>query len=126
MKACISGRPTERATSLELVDNQYFFSKPPDWIGTYACGIAREAAARQLRLYQMDKFGDTDFSIALNSYISSNSSITGFFIEKAVLSSIESRGLKISKQISKRMDTIMFSGNSLNFSRSESLMHDAI
>ena len=97
-------------TSSDLIDNRYFFAKAPGGVGEYACGIAREAAARQLRRYKMDKFGDTDFLAALNDYIS-NPSITGFFIEQAVLSSIASRGLEISEQISKRMDTVMFSGD---------------
>ena len=94
-----------RATPPNLIDNRYFFAKDPSWIGEYACGIAREAAARQLRRYKEDKF-DT----YLLDHIS-NSSVAGFFMEQAVLSSIASRGLEISEQISKKMDTIMFSGD---------------
>ncbi|KAN0076627.1 hypothetical protein V8E54_006769 [Elaphomyces granulatus] len=45
----------------------------------------------------MDKFGDADFLIALNDYIT-NPSVTGFFIEQAVLSSIAANGLEISEQ----------------------------
>jgi hypothetical protein len=56
--------------------------------------------------------------MALNDYIS-NSSVTGFFIEQAVLSSIASRGLEIQEGISKEMDTVMFSGDIPEFNRTE-------
>jgi hypothetical protein len=107
-----------KATPSYLIDNRYFFAKPPNRVGGYACGIAREAAARQLRRYKMDKFGDIDFLTALNDYIN-NPSVTSFFIEQAVLSSIASRGSEISEQISKKMDTVMFSGNIPEFNRTE-------
>ena len=47
--------------------------------------------------------------MALNDCIT-NPSITGFFIEQATLSSIASCGLEISEQISRKMETVMFSG----------------
>ena len=100
----------------ELVDHRYFYAECPPHsqthlkVGKHACGIARDAAARQLRLFRMGNFGDTDFLKALNDYID-NPSVTGFFIEQAVLSSIASRGLDISKDISTPMDTVMFAGN---------------
>jgi hypothetical protein len=62
----------------------------------------------------MDKFGDADFLIALNDYIT-NPSVTGFFIEQAVLSSIAANGLEISEQVSKRMNTVMFKGDIPDF-----------
>lgn len=102
---------------MDLIDNRYFYSET-DSTGKYACGIAREAAARQLRRYKMDKFGDTDFLTALNDYIG-NPSVTGFFIEQAVLSSIALRGLEIAGQISKRMDTVIFDGIIPNFHMTE-------
>jgi hypothetical protein len=100
----------------ELIDNRYFFAL--DGVGKYACGIAREAAARQLRAYKVEKFGDTDFLAPLDLYIS-NPSVTSFFIEQAVLSSIASCGLGILEQISKKMDTVMFSGDIPKFNRTE-------
>ena len=108
----------DKGTPLNLIDNRFFFARAPDWIGEYACGIAREAASRQLRVYKMDKFGDTDFLISLNDYIT-NPSVTGFFIEQAVLSSIAANGLEISEQISKRMNTVMFKGDIPDFNRTE-------
>src|SRR5271170_1938545 len=45
----------------------------------------------------------------MNDFIT-NPSVIGFFIEQATLSSIASRGLEISEQISRRMETVMFSG----------------
>ena len=49
-------------------------------MGNYTCGIAREAAARMLRQFQMNDFGDANFLQALDHYID-NPSVTGFFIE---------------------------------------------
>ena len=60
VRACISGRSVMHSTPSNLIDNRYFFAEVPGWVGKYACGIAREAAAKQLRRYKMDKFGDTD------------------------------------------------------------------
>ena len=61
VRACISGRPVMNDTPSNLIDNRYFYAEVPGWVGKYACGIAREAADRQLRRYKMDKFGDIDF-----------------------------------------------------------------
>ncbi|KAF8537366.1 hypothetical protein BDD12DRAFT_847117 [Trichophaea hybrida] len=58
----------------------------------------------------MNNFGDTDFLSALDDNID-NPSITGFFIEQAVLSYIGSQGLNISKGICSPMETVMFAGN---------------
>jgi SAP domain len=48
-----------------------------------------------------------------------NPSVTGFFIEQAILSSIASHGLKIHKEISKNMHTVMFSGSFPRFNMTE-------
>jgi hypothetical protein len=105
-------------TPSDLIDNRYFYSEAPDLIGKYTCGIAREAAVRQLRRFKVDKFGNTDFLTALNDYID-NPSVTGFFIEQAILSSIVSRGLNIQGEIYKKMDTVMFSGSFPKFDKTE-------
>ena len=104
LTACISGRSVQ-STYDKLIDYRYFYVQ--DDVGKYACGIAREAAARQLRCFGIDKFGDKNFLIALDDYIG-NPSVTGFFIEQAVLSSIASRGLNVSKEISGPMTIVMF------------------
>jgi hypothetical protein len=52
----------------------------------------------------MNNFGDSDFLSALDDYID-NPSVTGFFIEQAVLSYIGSHGLNISKGIYSPMET---------------------
>jgi hypothetical protein len=106
-------------TPSDLIDNRYFHAEASGWVGKYSCGIAREAAARQLRQYKADEFGDIDFLMALNGY-TDNPSVTGFFIEQAILSSIASRGLEISEEVSKKMDTVMFSGVAPNFNTTKS------
>jgi hypothetical protein len=94
--ACINGGPVE-TIDRRLVDHRYFYEE--GGIGKYACGVARIAAARQLRYYGVSRFGDARCLSALNHYIS-NPSVTGFILEQAVLSSITSRGLDISREIS--------------------------
>ncbi|KAG0127522.1 hypothetical protein HOY82DRAFT_625038 [Tuber indicum] len=76
-------------------------------VGAYACGIARDAAVKQLWKYGKNKFGDADFLKALDEYIN-NEAVTGFFIEENLLSTISLSGLEIGRNISKPMDTQMF------------------
>jgi hypothetical protein len=52
-------------------------------------------------------FADTDFLNSLHNYID-NPSVTGFMIEQAVLSSIQTRGLAIGGNIYKSMELVMF------------------
>jgi hypothetical protein len=94
---------------IDLIDHRYFYyvGGPDGSIGKYTCGIAREAAARQLRRCGMEKFGQTDFLTALNDYIDNPSAI-GFFIEQAILSSIAAHGLKIGQNIEDTMTVDMF------------------
>ena len=87
----------------ELIDHRYFYavrrptsSTTLEEVGNYACGIARDAVVKQLRKYGMNKFGDKDFLKALDEFID-NASVTGFFIEESVLSTISSRDLEILK-----------------------------
>jgi hypothetical protein len=52
--------------AIDLIDHRYFYAGGPnESIGMYTCGMAREAAARQLRRYGVEKFGQTDFLTAL-------------------------------------------------------------
>ena len=91
MTACIINRRPP-GLPLEHIDHRYFYVKE-DGTATYACGIAREAAARRLREYGMTAFASLDSLDTLEKYIN-NPSITRFFIEQAVLSSIVTNGLE--------------------------------
>ena len=93
----------------ELVDHRYFYQDSKR-VGNYTCGIARETAARMLRYFRMNDFGNTNFLQALDHYIN-NPSVTGFFIEQAVLSCIANRGLDLSKELRKPITTVMFLGD---------------
>ncbi len=73
------------------------------WCG----GVARDAAARMLRHFGKINSGENQFLQSLNDYIH-NPSVTGFFIEQAVLSSIANNGLQLN-DINKPMNTVMFS-----------------
>jgi hypothetical protein len=84
------------------------------------CGIARIAAARQLRDYGVSRFGDAGCLSALNHYIN-NPSVIGFFLEQVVLSSITSWGLDISREIFGPMKAIMFPGKVTRFESSPAL-----
>ena len=101
-------------TDATLVDHRYFYTL--GGVGKYAYGIAREAAGRQLRKFGMTKFGDILFWLALDDYID-NPSVTGFFIEQAVLSSIASHGLDIAENISGPINIVIFAGKFPQFDR---------
>ncbi|RPB18660.1 hypothetical protein L211DRAFT_901742 [Terfezia boudieri ATCC MYA-4762] len=89
--ACITNKAPPQLP-VRYIDHQYFYVK--DGIGMYACGIARQAAARKLRKHKMTAFANQKSLTALRTYIH-NPSVTGFFIEHAVLSSIVAHGLNI-------------------------------
>jgi hypothetical protein len=55
--ACIQRSPVPRGMRAELIDRRYFYEE--ESVGDYACGIAREAIASQLRLYGRTRFGNT-------------------------------------------------------------------
>jgi hypothetical protein len=75
--ACIERRPVPAGVRAELIDHRYFYKEKN--VGSYACGIAREAVTSQLRLHGRNRFGKTALR-SLNDYIS-NESVVGFFIE---------------------------------------------
>lgn len=95
-----------------VVDHRYFFATQSGSaeIGSYTCGIAREAVARALRLYGRNTSVDYQFLLRALTTFANNPSVTGFLIEQAVLSSIGARGLDIGEEISSPMETIVFHG----------------
>ena len=91
VNACIRRLTVPAGTSASLIDHRYFYSK--EFEGNYTCGIAREAVARQLWKCGHNRFGVTERLQSLENYVG-NQSVTGFFIEHAVLQTISSNGLK--------------------------------
>jgi hypothetical protein len=67
----------------------------------------------------MDRFGETYFLYDLNQYVD-NASVTGFFIEQAVLSSIAAHGLNIGQNICTKITTDMFETDFPVFKKDES------
>jgi hypothetical protein len=102
--ACIQRRPVPAGVRPELIDHRYFYEE--ENVGSYACGIAREAVTRQLRLHGRNRFGNKALQ-SLNNYIS-NESVVRFFIEQAILQTIEFRGLEMITEISQPMKMIPF------------------
>jgi hypothetical protein len=103
----------------ELIDHRYFYER--DGVGNYACGIARDAVAGRLREYNIKKFGDISFLASLGRFVD-NASVVGFFIEQAVLQSIESNGLAVGEGSHGHMDAITFAGvPNFNTSKAEAL-----
>ena len=103
---CIACQPVFLGCGDGLVDHRYFYQESNSK-GNYTCGIARETAARMLRQFQMNDFGDANFLQALDHYID-NPSVTGFFIGQAVLSCISNCGLDLSKELRRPITTVMF------------------
>jgi hypothetical protein len=117
MRGCLSRQtvPTSAKLYPKLVDHQFFYDefKNGGLVGNYTCGIARNAVAVALRT-KLVHFADTDFLTSLPNYID-NPSVTGFMIEQAVLSSIQTRGLAIGRNVYKSMELVMFDGSFPNF-----------
>ena len=88
------------------IDHRFFYSAAS--VGNYTCGVARDAVSSQLRLYGCNSFGVTEYLTSLDAYIH-NPSVTGFFIEHAVLETIASCGLN-DEGIRRPMSTFTFQG----------------
>ena len=107
MNACIRRKKVPSGVQHSVIDHRYFYEV--EEVGNYTCGVAREAVANQLLEYGSNKFGVTELLTSLDAYIG-NQSVTGFFIEQAVLQSISSDGLKDVDGISNPMPIIPFQG----------------
>ena len=86
----------------DLCDHRYFFvreQKNGVYIGSYACGIARDAALRKLRQYRQHGGTESIWLRDLDHY-AHNRAMLGFLIEEACLSSITIRGLDIGMELS--------------------------
>lgn len=107
MKACFSHQevPSGWLRLLDLIDHRYFYRRD-NGTGGYTCGLVRDAVAEQLLMRKVN-FADTDFLASLPEFIT-NPSVTGFIIEKAVLSSIASHGLAIGAEIREPMEIRLF------------------
>jgi hypothetical protein len=106
MTACLSRQIVPPVTA-PFVDHRYFYNYE-DGKGDYACGLARDAVAVELRANGWD-FADTDFLKSLPNCIN-NPSVAGFMMEQAILSSIQSNGLAVGGLIKKPMTLVMFDG----------------
>jgi hypothetical protein len=89
-----------------MIDHRFFYSNRG--IGNYTCGIAREAVACVLWGYGDNSFGVTQKLTSLEQYID-NESVIGFFLECAILQTIQSNGLKVDG-LSNAMPMITYRG----------------
>ena len=109
MTACICHRsvPSGWTRNFKLIDHRYFYHLD-NGSGQHTCGLVRDAVAEQLLEWNLN-FADTDFLNSLAEYID-NQSVTGFLIEYAVLSSIQSNGLAIFADLKTSMEVKLFNG----------------
>jgi len=107
--ACICHRsvPSGWTRNFKLIDHRYFYHLD-NGSGQHTCGLVRDAVAEQLLEWNLN-FADTDFLNSLAEYID-NQSVTGFLIEYAVLSSIQSNGLAIFADLKTSMEVKLFNG----------------
>ena len=84
-----------------LCDHRYFFATNQSGVrvGSYACGIARNAAMRKLRQYPGINASEDIWPRDLEHFVG-NQSMLGFLIEELCLSSISLRGLHIGMGLS--------------------------
>ena len=99
MTSCISNQPVLLTSKNipDLIDHRNFYNKyDPEakvQVGYSACGLSRNVVAKMLLASDVF-FGDKDFLKSLPEYIN-NPSVARFMMEMAVLSSIQSTGLKL-------------------------------
>jgi len=103
--ACIIGNCTPRGMAANLIDHRYFYED--NGVGKYACGVARDAVATQLRCHGMHQLGDLGVLRSAAPCIRNRSAI-GFFVEEAVLQAIRIGGLGVDPRIYQPMDMIPF------------------
>ena len=79
-----------------LCDHRYFFVRNQSGVqvGSYACGIARDAARRKLRQYHGIRASEDIWLRYLGDFVG-NQSMLGFLMEESCLSSIPLHGLRI-------------------------------
>jgi hypothetical protein len=107
VRACIGGQSAAVPKDARLVDHRYFYREGSGRkICRYTCGIARNAAAKQLMHFGMGKFDPSEILEDLERYID-NPSVTGFLIEMAVLASVAKGRLNI-EGTRKAMRTFLF------------------
>jgi hypothetical protein len=114
--ACLSGQPVSPPAIMipHLVDHRYFFDEFDEDqnanIAYNACGIARNAVAKELHVNKVN-LSDMEFWSSLSNHIN-NPCTTGFIIEQAILSQISFSGLNITgKKVDKSMKVVLFPGN---------------
>lgn len=76
--------------------------------GNVTCGLARDAVADEL--LPDENFADTDFLLSLPQFID-NEAMVGFMMEHAILSSIQSKGLKIGANLGTSMELRLLEGS---------------
>ena len=103
--ACIIGNYTPPGMAPNLIDHRYFYEDKGR--GKYACGLARDAVASQLRCHGMYQLGDLGILRSAAPCIRNRSAI-GFFVEEAVLQAIRIGGLSVDSRIYQPMDMIPF------------------
>ncbi|KAK2783618.1 hypothetical protein FQN52_009545 [Onygenales sp. PD_12] len=91
VRCCIAGNHVDDCTPPTIIDDRFFFEV--DGVGKCICGAVRTAVSKQLLGMNELLFTVKESLDAIENFIN-NPSVTGFFLELAVLGSIAYHGLK--------------------------------
>lgn len=96
-----------QGTPLEYVDHRFFQKKKE--VGSYACGIVRNAVTKEINSQGTYFFRPGNVSITVAGFTDFlyNPPVAAFFMERSVLASISDNGLKCLK-IAGRCDRVFF------------------
>ena len=112
MKACVAHEVVPNDVPLKAVDQRYSFEETVlgERIGSYTCGVAREAIAKGLRRYGDIPKDPQGFLVPLRGSVY-NPTAAEFFVKRAAMTTIERRGLSVGKNVIPGMDVVPYPGD---------------
>ena len=112
MKACVAHGVLPNDVPLNAVDQRYSFEETVlgKRIGSYTCGVARDAIAKGLCRYRGIPVDPQGFLVPLRGS-TYNPTAAEFFVKRAAMAIIGEQGLSVGKNVIPRMDVVPYSGD---------------
>ena len=113
MNACVTRRALPNDMPLKAFDHRYSFETMVLGvrIGSYTCGVVREAVAKGLRQYGDPIRDHRSLLQPLRVFTPYSPSLAGFYAKQVVLSLITNRGLGIGDNTFSSLDTTLYPGD---------------
>lgn len=90
IEACFAGNPVDEDIPEGIIDHRFFYDI--DGVGQYVCGAVRNAITKKLVALGKEAFTTQEVLHGMDRFVD-NPSVTGYFVERAVLRSIATVGL---------------------------------